>query len=216
MRVGSLPSLVKNYGAYLLIGSWILEQFQVPPGTIYLTREILRAAWNIDGLPKTHRFPIVHKLLSTIQADNIRFALSAAGFDRLRSRKRGPSMLTAENKVEEWPYHPNPQDKFTISIVQAAESKALRYFCRRCLALVGAVFAYRLGETSLLLTFDDGYANFHSTEVFTASNASSESSECLPFGNRLCYCYCRRCRCALRSFHLVRSALMASLTNMTS
>jgi hypothetical protein len=43
-------------------------------------------------------------------------------------------MLTAKNKVEEWPYHPNPQDKFTISIVQAAESKALRYFCRRCLA----------------------------------------------------------------------------------
>jgi len=64
-----------------------------------LTGEILRAARNIDGLPKTHVFPIVRKLLSTIQADNIRFLLSATGFDRLRSRKRGPPMLTAKNKV---------------------------------------------------------------------------------------------------------------------
>jgi len=45
-------------------------------------------------------------------------------------------MLTAKNKVEEWPYHPNPQDKFTISIVHAEESKVVRLFCRRCLALV--------------------------------------------------------------------------------
>jgi hypothetical protein len=45
-------------------------------------------------------------------------------------------MLTSKNKVEEWPYHPNPQDKFTISIVQVEESKVLRLFCRRCLALV--------------------------------------------------------------------------------
>jgi hypothetical protein len=75
-------------------------------------------------------------LLSAIQADNIRFALAATGFDRLRLRKRGLSMLTAKNKVEEWPYHPNPQEKVTISIVQAEESKVLRLFCRRCLALV--------------------------------------------------------------------------------
>jgi hypothetical protein len=31
-------------------------------------------------------------------------------------------MLASKNKVEEWPYHPNPQDNFTISIVQAEES----------------------------------------------------------------------------------------------
>jgi len=35
-------------------------------------------------------------------------------------------MLTAKNKIEEWTNHPNPQDKFTISIVQAEESKSLR------------------------------------------------------------------------------------------
>ena len=28
-------------------------------------------------------------------------------------------MPTSKNKVEEWTYHPNPQNKFTISIVQA-------------------------------------------------------------------------------------------------
>ena len=91
-----------------------MEQLQVPAGTIYLTGEILRAAGNIDRLPETHVFPIVSKLLSAIQADNVRFALAAAEFDRLRPRKRGLSMLTAKNKVEEWPYHPNPQDKSTI------------------------------------------------------------------------------------------------------
>ena len=93
----------------------------------------------IDGLAKTHVFPIVGKLLSAIQADNIRFALAAAEFDRLLPRKRGLSMLTAKNKVEQWPYHPNPQDKSTILIVQAEESKnlsCLRFSCRRSLALV--------------------------------------------------------------------------------
>ncbi len=37
-------SLVALGRAYLLIGRWILERFQVPAGTIYLTGEILRAA----------------------------------------------------------------------------------------------------------------------------------------------------------------------------
>jgi hypothetical protein len=73
-----------------------------------LTGEALRAARYINRLPKTHIFPIVGKLHSAIQADNIRFALAAAEFDRLLPRKRGLSMLTAKNKVEEWPYHPNP------------------------------------------------------------------------------------------------------------
>ena len=68
-------------------------------------------------------FPIVGKLHSAIQADNIRLNLAAAEFDRLLPRKRGLSMLTAKNKVEEWPYHPNPQDKSTTVIVQAEESK---------------------------------------------------------------------------------------------
>jgi hypothetical protein len=68
-----------------------------------------------DRLPKTHVFPVVGKLRSAIQADNIRFALDGTEFDRVCPRKRGLSMLTAKNKVEEWPYHRNPQDKFTIS-----------------------------------------------------------------------------------------------------
>jgi hypothetical protein len=59
-------------------------------------------------------FPIVGKLHSAIEADNIRLHLAAAEFDRLLPRKRGLSMLAAKNKVEEWPYHPNPQDKSTI------------------------------------------------------------------------------------------------------
>ena len=84
-----------------------------------LTGEILWAARNIDRIPKTHIFPIVGKLHSAIQADNIRFAVAATKFDRLRPWKRGLSMLTAKNKVEEWPYHPNPLDKSTILIVQA-------------------------------------------------------------------------------------------------
>src|SRR6266481_9506365 len=67
-------------------------------------------------------FPIVGKLHSAIQADNIRLNLAGAEFDRLLPRKRGLSMLTAKNKVEERPYHPNPQDKFTISIVHQEES----------------------------------------------------------------------------------------------
>jgi hypothetical protein len=85
-------------------------------------------ARNIDRLPKTHVFPIVAKLLSAIQADNVRSALDGTEFDRLLLRKRGLSMLTAKNKVEEWSYHPNPQDKFTISIVQAEKSKVVAAF----------------------------------------------------------------------------------------
>jgi hypothetical protein len=73
--------------------------------------EFRRSTRNIDRLPKTHVFPIVGKLLSAIQADNVRFALAAIEFDRLLLRKRGLSTLTAKNKVEEWPNHPNPQDK---------------------------------------------------------------------------------------------------------
>jgi hypothetical protein len=68
-------------------------------------------------------------LLSTIQADNIRFALSGAGFDGLRPRKRGPSMLTLKNKAEECRDHPTPKNKFTIWIVQAEEFKELWLFC---------------------------------------------------------------------------------------
>jgi len=37
-------SPIALHRAYLLIGRWILEQLQVPAGTIYLTGEILRAA----------------------------------------------------------------------------------------------------------------------------------------------------------------------------
>jgi hypothetical protein len=85
-----------------------------PFGELCLTGEILRAARNIDGLPKTHVFPIVGKLLSAIQADNVRFALTVTKFVGLLPRKRGLSMLTAKNKVEEWPYHPNPLDQSTI------------------------------------------------------------------------------------------------------
>ena len=85
---------------------------------------------NIDRFPEPHIFPIVGKLRSTIQADNIRFALVVAGCPHLASRKRGPSMLTAKNKVEEWPYHPNPQDKFTITSFRQKRLKALRFFCR--------------------------------------------------------------------------------------
>src|SRR5215813_4583728 len=57
-------------------------------------------------------------------------------------------MLTAKNKVEEWPYHPNPQYKFTISIVQAEESKVLWLFCHRGLAFVElALLAAASGKT---------------------------------------------------------------------
>jgi hypothetical protein len=71
-------------------------------------------------------FPIVGKLHSAIQADNIRLNLAAAEFDRLLPRKRGLSMLTAKNKVEEWPYHPNPQDKFTNAALGGSFTSAAR------------------------------------------------------------------------------------------
>jgi hypothetical protein len=67
----------------------------------------------MDGLPETHVLPIVGKLLSTIQADDIRFTPVLTGFHRLRPRKLGPSMLTSKNKVQERPHHSKPQDKPT-------------------------------------------------------------------------------------------------------
>ena len=39
-----LSALLRYIERIFLIGRWILEQFQVPAGTIYLTGEILRAA----------------------------------------------------------------------------------------------------------------------------------------------------------------------------
>jgi hypothetical protein len=82
-------------------------------------------AQSIDSLPETHILPIVGKLLSAIQADNIRFGVAATEIDCLLLRKCGLSMLTAENKAEERRDHPDPKNKFTISIVQAKESKLL-------------------------------------------------------------------------------------------
>ena len=82
-------------------------------------------ARGIDSLPETHIFPIIGKLLSAIQADNIHFGVGAIEIDCLLLRKCGLSMLTAENEAEERRDHPDPKNKSTISIVQAEVFKVL-------------------------------------------------------------------------------------------
>ena len=68
-----------------------------------LTGEALRAAGNIDGLPKTHVFPIVGKLLSAIEARNIRFALAFAGYPHLPSKSIHLTKISEVAHEHSWP-----------------------------------------------------------------------------------------------------------------
>src|SRR5437879_4211114 len=83
-------------------------------------------------------------------------------------------------------------------------------------------------ESNLLHNIRYSFSPEEHTPRYTQNQSSSKSSpsrtlrqnpsparspNALPFGNRLCYRDHRRCLCALRSFHSVRSALTASPTS---
>jgi hypothetical protein len=128
---GNLLSVMKpiqttNHGQAMIYGlrcgSWLLVQ---------LSTNIAHQRGLCD---RGKRLTLALKPTSEVQ-------FAAAEFDRLLPRKRDLSMLTAKNKVKEWPYHPNPQDKSTTVIVQAEESKLFAVLLSLVSDFDGAVFA---------------------------------------------------------------------------